>query len=255
MRAIIVCVLFASAALAEPKPADVEKQILEAVNAHRAKSDKGKLAVEKTLRGVASAHAKRMADLDKYGDDGKDGHVIDGKTPAERVKAAGYAYARMAENVGYNQGFDDPGKKIMEDWIASPGHNANLLNGDLTEIGIGAAKSASGTWYFVQVFGRPRRLGVGAPAGDGLKVEVVNKTRAEVTLRLLGTDFPVKPGGVHTFRGTSGSGKYPYTFTWPDDRKEGTPATSKGEFKTLRSYAVTKSDDGAYSVAEVGAIE
>ena len=82
-------------------------------------------------------------------------HELDGKKPSDRVKAAGYKYANTGENVAFGKGTTVD--EIFEGWMNSPGHRANILKAEFTEIGIGAAKSDTGKWYYTQNFGRPRR--------------------------------------------------------------------------------------------------
>ena len=41
---------------------------------------------------------------------------------------------------------------VMNAWMNSPGHKANILSVNFTEIGVGVAKDASGTIYWTQQF-------------------------------------------------------------------------------------------------------
>jgi uncharacterized protein YkwD len=44
----------------------------------------------------------------------------------------------------------------MSGWMNSPGHRANLLNPNMTEIGLGLAYTAGGYPYWTQDFAAPR---------------------------------------------------------------------------------------------------
>jgi len=58
---------------------------------------------------------------------------------------------RVAENLARgNVGADS----IVAEWMASPGHRANILDGRLTRIGVGAVY-AGGQWTVVADFTRP----------------------------------------------------------------------------------------------------
>ncbi len=138
----------------ELKP--IQKQILDLTNALRKEEKAGPLKAGPLLTKIAQAHAQNMATQDKYGDDDMNGHILDGKGAKDRVVAAGYKYRRFGENVGYNRGYDDPGLFVFNGWKASPGHLKNMVTPEFTEIGIGAAMSQSGRWYFCQVFGLPK---------------------------------------------------------------------------------------------------
>jgi uncharacterized protein YkwD len=99
-------------------------------------------------------------------DDGH-GHLLDGKKPDYRIEQEQYDYANYSENVGIiaftgdpkQAARQNPGSRcagmLMEIWKKSPGHRPNLLC-DMPEIGVGAARSKSGKWYFCQVFGMPK---------------------------------------------------------------------------------------------------
>ena len=48
---------------------------------------------------------------------------------------------------------------LFDGWTTSPPHRRNLLDGELTEVGIATAYSArSDRYYAVQLFGRPRSM-------------------------------------------------------------------------------------------------
>ena len=59
----------------------------------------------------------------------------------------------VGENVAY--GFKD-GKSLVTAWMNSPGHRANILNGNFKLMGLAARQASNGTWYVSQVFGRAR---------------------------------------------------------------------------------------------------
>ena len=58
----------------------------------------------------------------------------------------------VGENVAYGYG---SGRSVVVDgWMNSEGHRANILNASYTLMGIGARKGHNGRWYVAQVFGR-----------------------------------------------------------------------------------------------------
>lgn len=79
----------------------------------------------------------------------------DGKTPWYWLRQVGYHFRYAGENLAVN--FVDSGD-IVDAWMASPDHRANILNADFTQIGIGVAK---GTYegrraiFVVQFLGVP----------------------------------------------------------------------------------------------------
>lgn len=56
-----------------------------------------------------------------------------------------------AENLAYNQGYDDPVKTAVEGWIKSPGHHKNMI-GDFDLTGVGVARNEKGEYYLNQIF-------------------------------------------------------------------------------------------------------
>src|SRR5262249_39761300 len=151
---------------------------LKDVNAYREKKKLAKLATDDKLTAIAQAHARALAKADKFGDSGKNGHVLNGKGTKQRLDEAGYKRSTSAENVGWDEGEEDPAGVMVETWLESPGHEKNIANKDLTHTGVGAAKSKSGKWYFVQVFARPGAGG--APPAAKVTVTIENLTKQAI---------------------------------------------------------------------------
>jgi uncharacterized protein YkwD len=97
---------------------------------------------------MAKIQAENMARYQKMA------HVIpqsDLPTLADRARYVGYPFGRIAENValGYPSA-----ETVVEGWMTSKGHRANILNPDVMETGLGIARSSAGGLYYCQVFGR-----------------------------------------------------------------------------------------------------
>jgi len=75
-----------------------------------------------------------------------------GSTPEERIRDAGYLIYGFGENVG--GGADSP-EKIMDEWMHSAPHRANILEPRFKEIGVGLALTPTGLYryWWVQNFG------------------------------------------------------------------------------------------------------
>ena len=67
---------------------------------------------------------------------------------ADRVSAEGYKYALLGENVAFNYA---SAEDVMDAWLASDGHCANIMNAGFTELGVGH----DGV-YWAQTFARPQ---------------------------------------------------------------------------------------------------
>lgn len=143
----------AAVALASLTPDEL--LVLQVTNSYRASNGLAPLTVNPLLEQMAHGHAGNMATQDKYGDTGNDGHVLDGHDVVWRAAAVGYQWGALGENVAYNIGYPDPAQELMTQWWNSPEHQANILNPNYTEVGIGVAQGASGRTYGVVDFGAP----------------------------------------------------------------------------------------------------
>jgi uncharacterized protein YkwD len=132
-----------------PAPAPVapagdgdEAQVLALVNDERAAAGCGAVTADDGLAAVARAHSEDMRDRGFFG------HVNpDGLDPFERADQAGVT--ARAENIARGQ--QDPAA-VMDAWMNSAGHRANILNCDLTRLGVGIARGDGGPWW-TQLFG------------------------------------------------------------------------------------------------------
>jgi uncharacterized protein YkwD len=105
------------------------------------------LAWSATLGTIAQDHSRDMANNNYF--DHKD---RDGRTPGDRAELAGYSGQQVGENIAAGQ---DTVHKVVEGWLASPGHCANLMNPQYQELGAAYAtdpKSSAGI-YWTAMFG------------------------------------------------------------------------------------------------------
>ena len=78
------------------------------------------------LAAAALIHAEDMARKNYFSHTSKDG-----STMVDRVKRAGYVYRSIGENISSTTDV----QSVIDLWLASPGHCANLMNADFTEMG------------------------------------------------------------------------------------------------------------------------
>jgi uncharacterized protein YkwD len=130
-----------------------ESLILQQINAYRAANGEGPLTVNPMLESDASGYAGQLAALDRYGDDGVNGHVLNGHDYIWRANQVGYPWTYLGENVAWNSGYANPAQTLSDQWWNSPEHRANILNPNYTQIGVGVATSGSGKTYGDVVFG------------------------------------------------------------------------------------------------------
>ncbi len=116
-------------------PANADDAIAEFVRlANGARADAGclgTLAWHEGVARVAQGHSEDMRDREYYD------HVDRaGRTPMQRVQAAGIAVSAVAENIAHGQ---PDASVVFRSWMDSPGHRRNLLNCDYTHHGLGLA--------------------------------------------------------------------------------------------------------------------
>ncbi|SCG69747.1 CAP domain-containing protein [Micromonospora coxensis] len=122
------------------------QQVVDLVNAERAKAGCGKLGIDDKLMTAAQRHSQDQADHQNMSHTGSDG-----SDAGDRLDRVGYAWRTYGENVAWNQ---KTPAAVMDAWMNSPGHRANILNCAFTEIGVGVASSNGPYW--TQVFAAPR---------------------------------------------------------------------------------------------------
>lgn len=101
---------------------------------------------------LAQAAAKHACDMARRGTMSHRGSTTTG--PAQRVKALGYQPTVTAENIAagpFSLG------RVLAEWNASPGHQANIVMKQMREIGLGKAVGSDGkTVYWAAVYSEPR---------------------------------------------------------------------------------------------------
>jgi uncharacterized protein YkwD len=122
-----------------------EQAVLTLVNSERAKAGCSAVTANSTLTSVARAHSADMAKRGYFSHTNPDG-----ASPFDRMRAAGYNGRLMGENIaaGYRTA-----AAVMDGWMNSSGHRANILKCGYREIGIGFVTGGSYGTYWTQVFG------------------------------------------------------------------------------------------------------
>jgi uncharacterized protein YkwD len=133
--------------------ARVRASVLCLINKVRAEHSLQPLVINAQLEAAAEGHASELVADDYFA------HVSpSGETPVDRIKATGYindpseGYV-IGENLAWGTYSLSTPQAIVEAWVASPGHLANILESRYTETGIGVTAAV------------PESLGEGNPGG------------------------------------------------------------------------------------------
>ena len=129
-------------------------QVVTLTNQVRSEYGIAPLTVNLELQVAAQAHVENMAFQDFFSHTGPDG-----LQPWDRAENAGYDYQTIGENIAAGQRTP---AEVVQAWVDSPGHLANILNGQFTEIGVGYEYLQNDTGvvnynhYWGQAFGTER---------------------------------------------------------------------------------------------------
>ena len=119
-------------------------EVVRLVNEERAKAGLPALTVD---RGAASAAQVRAKEIERSFSHTRP----DGSSFNSALTEAGVNFRGAGENIAYGQNSPE---KVMEGWMNSSGHRANILNSSYTSIGVGHYQNASGVNYWTQLFSR-----------------------------------------------------------------------------------------------------
>lgn len=146
----------------DPSWSEWEEAVLVIVNQRRSEgADCGQygsfspaepLVMNANLRCSARLHSVDMAENNYF-----DHTSLDGRTPFDRMAAAGYSGGTMGENIAMGQPTPE---SVMQGWMDSDGHCRNIMDSGFSEIGVGVFQGETGgNWwgigsiYWTQNFG------------------------------------------------------------------------------------------------------
>jgi uncharacterized protein YkwD len=144
----------AAGSLADAAASSVEQEVFELVNLEREIENLHQLSWDDALGAAARGHSTDMAQQNYFSHTSLDGRVF-----SQRITAAGYLYSTCGENIA--AGYSSP-QTVMNGWMNSPGHRANILNSAFCDLGVGYAFGSSSNYghYWTQDFGRRQGVSV-----------------------------------------------------------------------------------------------
>jgi uncharacterized protein YkwD len=128
-------------------PTPLSSECTNLANRERAAVGLAALTENATLISAASQQSAFQAQTNTMTHSGRGGADL-----AKRLTDAGYAFSIGAENVavGYTNCSD-----VIRGWMNSPHHKDNILNAQVTEIGVAASAAKNGTIYWTMDLGAP----------------------------------------------------------------------------------------------------
>ena len=125
-----------------PDPS-AEQQMLDLVNAERAREGLRPLVADDALREIARAHSQEMFERGYFAHDSPTAG-----SPYDRMRAARIPFLRAGENLAYAANVQTAHQGLMR----SPGHRANILRSEFGRVGIGVIRSQFQGSMFTQDF-------------------------------------------------------------------------------------------------------
>lgn len=126
---------------AAPPAGGPAAQVLSLTNTERAKAGCGPVKADDRLARAAQLHSEDMSAHNYFSHTGQNGSSF-----VDRAKAQGHP-SPGAENIARGQ---SSAASVMDAWMNSEGHRANILNCSLKSLGVGVTQN---DWTWTQVFG------------------------------------------------------------------------------------------------------
>jgi uncharacterized YkwD family protein len=120
------------------------REVLKLVNSERAKAGLQPLVISSKLTDIANTKAKDMADKGYF-----DHTSPTYGSPFDMLQHFGVKYTAAGENIAAGQ---KDAAEVMNSWMNSSGHRANILNANYEQIGIGYVTGGKWGTYWVQLF-------------------------------------------------------------------------------------------------------
>ena len=118
------------------------RQVVNLVNQERAKAGLSPVTADTSIQAAAQVRAKEIEKSFSH-------TRPDGSSFSTALTQQGVTYRGSGENIAWGQKTPE---QVMNGWMNSGGHRANILNKNFTKIGVGYHQNASGTNYWTQLF-------------------------------------------------------------------------------------------------------
>jgi len=131
----------------ESDPPTQRERVVQITNQRRAENGRSRLAIDSRLMRAAQKHSEYQARNRTMTHTGSGG-----SSAGDRMRAEGYRWSWWGENVAAGQ---NDAASVMQAWMNSSGHRANILNSNFVHIGVGMSRASNGVEYWTMVLGKP----------------------------------------------------------------------------------------------------
>lgn len=124
-----------------------EKEVIRLTNIERKKAGLPALAENPQLSKIARLKSQDMATKGYFSHQSPTYG-----SPFQMMQSFGLRFSSAGENIAYGQRTP---QEVVNAWMNSPGHRANILSRSYSQIGVGLAKNSRGVYYWTQMFMQP----------------------------------------------------------------------------------------------------
>ena len=248
-----------------------EQLMLELVNRERAKTGAQPLAFNGNLNDSADAHSNWMIAADVFSHTG-----LGSSSPHQRMVNAGYSFTgsyASGENIACASlrgptGLQDEVELLHTNLMNSPGHKANILNGDFQEAGIGFQSGKYLTWdaaFVTQNFARSGTkaflTGVTMDDKDGDRFYDIGEGLGSITVTAVsasGAKYTTTTGGGGGYSLALSAGNYKVTFSgggYSSVTKQVTVGSSNVKLDLIDPAKGTSGNDTIYGTTAANTIK
>jgi uncharacterized protein YkwD len=128
--------------------ADLASQVVSLINTYRSSIGLSQLGISSTLAASSEWKSLHMA-ANGYFDHNDPAPPVS-RTAFQRATDCGYSGGWWGENIAWGYA---TAQSVVNGWLGSAGHKANIENPNFTSTGVGVAANGSGQLYWTQSFG------------------------------------------------------------------------------------------------------
>lgn len=118
------------------------QRVVQLVNQEREKAGLQPLSISRSAEAAALIRSKEIENSFSH-------TRPNGSSFSTALKEQGVSYRSSGENIAWGQKTPE---QVMQGWMNSSGHRANILNANFTAIGVGYYRSPAGVNYWTQLF-------------------------------------------------------------------------------------------------------
>jgi len=135
--------------IARPAATSPTQHLLGMINEERRRHGLEALTLDSSLNSVALSHSRDMLENDFFAHESP----ATGKLK-DRLETANINFHVAGENLAFASSLSEVNRILFE----SPGHRANLLNPEFTNVGLGILNKEDGSFLVTQVFSKPSSI-------------------------------------------------------------------------------------------------